>query len=146
MYKASDVIVEINFNIYHYLQIKTLIKRKRCPLVVLNTTASFWNNFIESVSSKQLSSYSWIAAIVGMCFYLYTAFVTGTIKLLNVWIGELTWMATRGDWEKYQRGTLNRLMRAVFVSYVSEQRVLRMLPPDHTDTWPRYIITTVQPQ
>lgn len=43
-------------------------------------------------------------------------------------------MATRGDWEKYQRGTLNRLMRAVFVSYVSEQRVLRMLPPDHTDT------------
>lgn len=43
----------------------------------------------------------------------------------------LTWMTTRGDWEKYQSGRPNRLMRAVFVSYVSEQRVLRMLPPEH---------------
>lgn len=41
----------------------------------------------------------------------------------------LTWMATRGDWEKYQSGTPNRLMSAVLVSYVSEQRVLKTLPP-----------------
>ena len=45
----------------------------------------------------------------------------------------LTWMTTRGDWEKYQRGRPNRLIRAVFVSYVSEQRVLRMLPPEHAE-------------
>lgn len=38
-------------------------------------------------------------------------------------------MTTRGDWEKYQSGRPNKLMRAVLVSYVSEQRVLRMLPP-----------------
>lgn len=42
---------------------------------------------------------------------------------------KLTWMTTRGDWEKYQSGRPNRLMSAVLVSYVSEQRVLRMLPP-----------------
>ncbi len=41
----------------------------------------------------------------------------------------VTWITTRGDWEKYQRGTPNKLSRAAFVSYVSEQRVLRMLPP-----------------
>lgn len=39
-------------------------------------------------------------------------------------------MTTRGDCEKYQSGRPNRLMRAVLVSYVSEQRVLRMLPPE----------------
>lgn len=44
---------------------------------------------------------------------------------------KLTWMTTRGDWEKYQSGRPKRLMRAVLVSYVSEQRVLRMLPPEH---------------
>lgn len=32
------------------------------------------------MSSKQLSSYSWIAAIVGMCLYLYTVFVTWNNK------------------------------------------------------------------
>lgn len=43
-------------------------------------------------------------------------------------------MTTRGDCEKYQRGRPNRLMRAVLVSYVSEQRVLRILPPVHTQS------------
>lgn len=47
---------------------------------------------------------------------------------------ELTWMTARGDCEKYQRGKPNRLISAVFVSYVSEQRVLRMLPPEHKHT------------
>lgn len=42
----------------------------------------------------------------------------------------LTWITTRGDWEKYQSGIPNRLMSAVLVSYVSEQRVLRTLPPE----------------
>lgn len=42
-------------------------------------------------------------------------------------------MTTRGDWEKYQSGRPNKLIRAVFVSYVSEQRVLRMLPPEETE-------------
>lgn len=46
----------------------------------------------------------------------------------------LTWMTTRGDWEKYHSGRPNRLMRAVLVSYVSEQRVLRILPPEYTHT------------
>lgn len=41
----------------------------------------------------------------------------------------LTWITTRGDWEKYHSGMPNRLMSAVLVSCVSEQRVLRMLPP-----------------
>lgn len=41
----------------------------------------------------------------------------------------LTWITTRGDCEKYQSGIPKRLMSAVLVSYVSEQRVLRMLPP-----------------
>jgi len=49
---------------------------------------------------------------------------------MHTWPGRLlTWMATRGDWEKYQSGTPNRLMSAVLVSYVSEQRVLKTLPP-----------------
>lgn len=42
---------------------------------------------------------------------------------------KLTWITTRGDCEKYHSGRPKRLMRAVLVSYVSEQRVLRMLPP-----------------
>lgn len=41
-------------------------------------------------------------------------------------------MTTRGDCEKYHSGIPNRLISAVFVSYVSEQRVLRILPPAHT--------------
>lgn len=44
--------------------------------------------------------------------------------------GRLTWITTRGDWEKYQSGIPKRLISAVLVSYVSEQRVLRMLPPE----------------
>lgn len=49
----------------------------------------------------------------------------------------LTWMTTRGDWEKYQSGRPNRLMSAVLVSYVSEQRVLRMLPPEQPQRFVR---------
>lgn len=45
----------------------------------------------------------------------------------------LTWITTRGDWEKYHSGMPNRLMSAVLVSWVSEQRVLRMLPPGSSD-------------
>lgn len=41
----------------------------------------------------------------------------------------LTWITTRGDWEKYHKGIPKRLINAVLVSYVSEQRVLKMLPP-----------------
>lgn len=44
-------------------------------------------------------------------------------------MAKLTWITTRGDCEKYHSGRPKRLMRAVLVSYVSEQRVLRMLPP-----------------
>ena len=50
-------------------------------------------------------------------------------------------MTTRGDWEKYQSGRPNRLMRAVLVSYVSEQRVLRMLPPEHTKRKNKTVVT-----
>lgn len=35
----------MTLNMYQYLQIKTQIKRKQRPLVVLKTTASFWNNY-----------------------------------------------------------------------------------------------------
>lgn len=53
-------------------------------------------------------------------------------------------MTARGDWEKYQRGKPNRLISAVFVSYVSEQRVLRMLPPKHkTHTYNRHAAQTL---
>lgn len=38
-------------------------------------------------------------------------------------------MTTLGDCEKYHRGIPNKLSSAALVSYVSEQRVLRMLPP-----------------
>lgn len=48
---------------------------------------------------------------------------------LGTGIHPLTWITTRGDWEKYHSGIPNRLSNAVLVSYVSEQRVLRMLPP-----------------
>lgn len=61
---------------------------------------------------------------------------------MHTWPGRLlTWMATRGDWEKYQSGTPNRLMSAVLVSYVSEQRVLKTLPlQQSTDATQRLIL------
>lgn len=77
----------------------------------------------------------------------------GIIKKTQIslmWCCDLsrTCMATRGDWEKYQSGRPNRLISAVFVSYVSEQRVLRMLPPAdrHTAMISYVTFTTVQCQ
>lgn len=62
-----------------------------------------------------------------------------------------TCMTTRGDWEKYHSGRLNRLSSAVLVSKDSEQRVLMMLPPTdtkkhiqiHHTTPPRYQIACI---
>lgn len=51
-----------------------------------------------------------------------------TMRVVSITV-KLTWITTRGDCEKYHSGRPKRLMRAVLVSYVSEQRVLRMLPP-----------------
>lgn len=73
------------------------------------------------------------------CWHLYTkndwmsAMYLSTVTFSAIFqlpvMEWLTWITTRGDWEKYQSGRPNRLIRAVLVSYVSEQRVLRMLPP-----------------
>lgn len=66
-----------------------------------------------------------------MCSYIYHSkyIQTDRQKDRKSWRSQLTWMTARGDWEKYQSGTPNKLSKAALVSNVSEQRVLMMLPP-----------------
>lgn len=78
----------------------------------------------------------------GRCFVKYWKSDVDSLRIMSS-TEKLTWITTRGDCEKYHSGRPKRLMRAVLVSYVSEQRVLRMLPPaglrEKSISWPSVI-------